>query len=228
MSQHYQIAIIGAGPAGIGAALEASLNNVKTALFDEQSAPGGQVYRAIGSPTAPTEEILGQDYSYGHSLIDKFKKCNIEYFPSSTIWQISKDLEIGVSQDGKSYLITADHIIIATGAIERPFPIPGWTLPGVATIGSAQILLKTSGLVEDNAILVGTGPLTYLLACQYINAGVPIKAIIDTNSRYNKWRAIKHLPAALIKLDLLMRGNRWLTQIKKSVIVEITIRDKNL
>ena len=218
MKRHYDIAIIGAGPSGMAAAMRISNHKSKTILFDEQPAPGGQIYRGSDNPILSSAHILGADYAYGSSFLRQFRDSNIEYLPSSTIWQLSKDLEIGVSREGRSCLITADHIILASGAIERPFPIPGWTLPGVATIGSAQILLKSSGLVEDNSVLVGTGPLLYLFANQYLRAGVTIRAIIDTNPRANKWRALKHIPTALKKVDLLNKGWNWMTKLRRSNI----------
>jgi thioredoxin reductase len=218
MNRHYEIAIIGAGPAGMAAAIELSHSNTSTVLFDEHTSPGGQVYRASDSPILPDTDILGQDYAYGSYLIEKFRQSTTDYLPSSTVWQISKELEIGVSREGHSHLITAGHVIIATGAIERPFPVPGWTLPGVSTIGSAQILLKTAGMVEDDAVLIGAGPLLYLLASQYLHAGVTIKAILDTNPKLNKWKALKHLPFALKNLNLITKGRKWLSEIKKSNI----------
>ncbi len=216
MKQHYEIAIIGAGPAGMAAAIEASHGGARTAVFDEQASPGGQIYRAGNQFTDSNRHFLGKDYAYGSSLIEQFRRCNVDYFHSSTIWQVTNDLEIGVSKDGKSRLIKADNVIMATGAIERPFPIPGWTLPGVATVGSAQILLKTAGVVEDNAILVGTGPLLYLLAVQYLRAGVEIRAILDTNPRRNKWKALKYLPGASARLHLILKGQKWISEIKKA------------
>ncbi|MGE9115736.1 FAD/NAD(P)-binding oxidoreductase, partial [Escherichia coli] len=81
--------------------------------------------------------------------------------------------------------------ILATGAQERPFPIPGWTLPGVMTAGAAQILLKTSGVVPDGEIvLAGCGPLLWLLAAQYLRANAKIACVLDTTPRSNWTKAI--------------------------------------
>ena len=124
MKPHYEIAIIGAGPAGMAAAIESSLGGTKAAVFDEQIAPGGQIYRASDQSIITNPHILGKDYARGDTLIKQFKQSRVDYFPSSTIWQVSKEREIGVSRNGQSCLITADNIIIATGAIERPFPLP--------------------------------------------------------------------------------------------------------
>jgi len=81
-------------------------------------------------------------------------------------------------------LLQARHVIVATGAQERPMPIPGWTLPGVLTAGAAQILLKSAGLAPSGrTVLAGSGPLLWLLAAQLQRAGGTLSAILDTTPR---------------------------------------------
>jgi NADPH-dependent 2,4-dienoyl-CoA reductase/sulfur reductase-like enzyme len=92
-------------------------------------------------------------------------------------------------------MIAARRIIIATGSQERPFPIPGWTLPGVMTAGGAQTALKAQGLLPaGRTVIAGTGPLLWLLAAQILRAGGKIEAIVDTTPRGNWLRALLHLP----------------------------------
>ena len=98
---------------------------------------------------------------------------------------------------GRSERLRAAVVVLATGAMERPVPVPGWTLPGVMTAGAVQILLKASGLVPEGLVLAGTGPLLYLLAAQLIAAGAPPGAVLDTAARADEWAALRHLPAAL-------------------------------
>ena len=86
-------------------------------------------------------------------------------------------------------------MILATGALERPFPIPGWTRPGVMGAGGAQILLKTAGVVpQGRTVIAGCGPLVWLLASQYLRAGVPIDALLDTTPRGRALAAARHFP----------------------------------
>jgi NADPH-dependent 2,4-dienoyl-CoA reductase/sulfur reductase-like enzyme len=95
-------------------------------------------------------------------------------------------------------MITAQEVMLATGALERPFPIPGWTLPGVMSCGGAQTALKASGLVpEGRLVIAGCGPLLWLMAWQYLNAGVAIEAILDTTPRGNWLAALPQLPPFL-------------------------------
>jgi bacterioferritin-associated ferredoxin len=93
----------------------------------------------------------------------------------------SRSLELGVSTSGRSRIIKSRRIILATGAFERPFPIPGWTLPGVLTVGAAQGLLKSSGVAPlGRFVLAGTGPLIWLFASQILSSGLAPAAILDT------------------------------------------------
>ncbi len=216
MKSHYEIAVVGAGPAGIAAALEAAEAGAEVALFDEQPGPGGQIYRAIENPAPARAGILGEEYQHGRPLAEKLRSAPLEYLSGTTVWQVSAEREIGISRNGTARLVTAGQIVLATGAMERPFPIAGWTLPGVSTVGAAQILLKTAGVVADGAVLAGTGPLLYLVANQYLRAGVSMAALLDTTPPENRWRALRHLPGALARLDLLIVGQRWIRNIQRS------------
>jgi NADPH-dependent 2,4-dienoyl-CoA reductase/sulfur reductase-like enzyme len=107
--------------------------------------------------------------------------------------------------------------MLATGALERPFPIPGWTLPGVMSCGGAQTALKASGLVPDGRLVIaGCGPLLWLIAWQYLNAGVAIEAILDTTPRANWLSALPHLPAFLTS-PYLAKGLKLMRAVRAKV-----------
>ncbi|HUN44174.1 MAG TPA: NAD(P)/FAD-dependent oxidoreductase [Acetobacteraceae bacterium] len=195
---HYQLAVIGGGPAGLAAASTADRLGVDTVLLDEQWAPGGQIYRAITETPVRDQAVLGADYWRGADLVAGFRASKAQYVPGATVWSVSHGNEIGVSVAGVAQLFCADRVILATGAMERPFPIPGWTLPGVMTAGAAQILLKSCGMVAaGRVVLAGTGPLLWLIAAQYARAGAPVAALLDTTPRENWRAALTQLPAFL-------------------------------
>jgi len=103
--------------------------------------------------------------------------------------------------------------------MERPFPIPGWTLPGVMTAGAAQILLKSAGVAPSQpVVLAGCGPLLYLLAWQYLRAGVRIGAIVDTTRRGDCLRALPHLGGALAGWRDLRKGLGLIRSIRDAGI----------
>ncbi len=141
MTAAYDLAVIGAGPAGMAAAVVADGLGLATVLIDEQAAPGGQIYRNIeGSPLAD-RAVLGADYEAGAALAADLRASGVDYLDSAMVWQVTQDLEIGVARSGAAHFIRAERVILATGALERPMPLPGWTLPGVMTAGAAQVML---------------------------------------------------------------------------------------
>jgi NADPH-dependent 2,4-dienoyl-CoA reductase/sulfur reductase-like enzyme len=190
------LAIIGAGPAGMAAAALAAELGLDTVLIDEQDSPGGQIYRGI--ERAPENTPLGADYLAGKSLAASLRASGAAYLPATTIWHIDPDGTLSLISAGASRTLRAHRILIATGAIERPVPIPGWTLPGVMTAGAAQIMLKTADLVPaGRAVLAGQGPLLWLVAAQLIRAGAPPAAILETTPHRNYHAAARLLPATL-------------------------------
>ncbi len=218
----YALAVIGAGPAGLAAAACAAGLGVETILLDEQPAPGGQIYRAITETRLRAPAVLGADYWRGADLVAAFRSGGAQYVPGATVWSVSHEREIGISIDGAARLFQAERVILATGALERPFPIPGWTLPGVMTAGAAQILLKSSAMVaEGRVVLAGTGPLLWLVAAQYLRAGGAIAALLDTTPRGNWRAALAHLPA-FVASAYLRTGLALLREVRAGVPV---IRD---
>jgi NADPH-dependent 2,4-dienoyl-CoA reductase/sulfur reductase-like enzyme len=219
MTDRVQVAVIGAGPAGLAAAACAAEHGLETILLDEQPSVGGQIYRAITETPVRDEKILGASYWQGKTLVERFRRSGAIHAATATVWNISRQLEISASLGGQTWQIIADHIILATGALERPFPIPGWTLPGVMTAGAAQILLKQSGLVADGrVVLAGSGPLLWLLAAQLLRAGGAINAILETSSRGALRRAWPHAAAFALSSYAGM-GVSLLTEVRRQVRV---------
>ena len=217
------LAIVGAGPAGLAAAPTAARLGINVLMLDENPNVGGQVYRAITANPMQNHELLGADYWRGEALAREAAASSAQHAAGAVVWSVSPldggGYEIGISMAGRSRMITAREVMLATGALERPFPIPGWTLPGVMSCGGAQTALKTSGLVPDGRVVIaGCGPLLWLLAWQYLNAGVTIEAILDTTPRGNWLAALPHLPAFLASPYLakglkLMRAVRARTRV---------------
>lgn len=222
----WDLLVVGAGPAGLAAATRAAGLGLRTVLLDEQAAPGGQIYRAIGSTPVANRAILGPDYWHGMTLLEPWQRSGGQHVAGATVWAINRreaegGFEVAYSVDGNARLLHARHVLLATGAQERPFPIPGWTLPGVITAGAAQILLKTAGTVPSGpTVLAGAGPLLYLLAWQYLNAGVKITAILETTPRGRLRAALPHL-ADFLRSPYLLKGMKLLRAVKAAVpIVE--------
>jgi NADPH-dependent 2,4-dienoyl-CoA reductase/sulfur reductase-like enzyme len=110
------------------------------------------------------------------------------------------------TEGGRARAVAAERMILATGAMERPMPFPGWTLPGAMTCGAAQIMLKTGGIVAEGAVLAGSGPLLLLIATQMLAAGARIEAIVETTPARNYLGALPYLPRAMRAADYLRKG----------------------
>lgn len=212
----HDVVVIGAGPAGMTAAARAAEHGASVLLLDDQAGLGGQVYRSIEQTGARQAAVLGKDYLAGREIARRCRASGAKYQHGTTVWQVTDDLEIAFSGPGGSHLLKAGNIILATGAIERPFPVPGWTLAGVMTAGAAQTLLKSSAMAANGAVFAGTGPLLYLVVAQYLRAGVSVAAVLDTTASKPMARASRQLPAALLRADLLFKGRSWIQEVRRS------------
>ncbi|SAK92593.1 BFD/(2Fe-2S)-binding domain-containing protein [Caballeronia catudaia] len=211
------VVVVGAGPAGMSAATRAARAGLSTVLIDEQDAVGGQIYRAIGKADARRKEILGPDYAAGADVAKAFAASGARHVTNASVWQVTRERGVNYLKDGKIGAFDAKRVILASGALERPFPIPGWTLPGVLTAGAAQILLKSAGEVPAAPpILAGCGPLLYLLGWQYVRAGVPIRALVDTTRHEDRWRAKRHLLSALRAWPFLSKGLQLIRTLREA------------
>jgi NADPH-dependent 2,4-dienoyl-CoA reductase/sulfur reductase-like enzyme len=211
------VVVVGAGPAGMTTATRVARAGLSVVLLDEQEAAGGQIYRSITRTDARRLDLLGPDYAAGKSIASALMTSEVLHETRAQVWQVTQDRTVHYMHRGQSKSLVASHIVLATGAMERPFPIPGWTLPGVMTAGAAQILLKGSGTVpRQPVVLAGCGPLLYLLAWQYLRAGVAIRAIVETNTATDMWKAAPHLPGALRGWPDLVKGMRLLQAIRSA------------
>jgi NADPH-dependent 2,4-dienoyl-CoA reductase/sulfur reductase-like enzyme len=200
-----ELAIVGAGPAGMAAAALAAEVGLDTILVDEQHSPGGQIYRGV--ERARPDSLFGPDYLAGGRLVAAMRASGVEYRPATTVWHLDPDGTLYLIAGDCSDMVRARRILLATGAIERPVPIPGWILPGVMTVGAAQILLKTADLVPmGRAVLAGQGPLLSLFAMQLARAGAPPVAILETTPSANYPQALVALRRRWPGLRPLLKG----------------------
>lgn len=225
MNSHTDLIVIGAGPAGLSAACAGRDCGLDVTLVDEQSAPGGQLFRNVESPLAqalldPKERAAGLD------LIGRFRASGARYRPGTTVWGLEPH-KVFCTVDGRAESLAASCIIVAPGGMERPVPFPGWTLPGVMGAGGADILLRSGGTLPvrqtgpgqtgqpDQAaqpdrdapvVLAGNGPLLLLLAGHLLDAGVRIAAWLDTGRWLPRLLSAGLLPAAALDLPYLGKG----------------------
>lgn len=212
----YDVAIIGSGPSGMSAAIRLAALGAKVVVIDEQPSPGGQIWRGV-ERNAKTRvfEALGADYQKGQDLTAKFRASGVEYLPGHQVWQIEEGWNLFLTADGKARRVSAKAVLLANGAQERPVPFAGWTLPGVMTVGAAQILLKSGGMLPEGKVwIAGAGPLPLLYATQMLSLGGRIAGYLDT-SESPKLGALAKLPAAWRDVGGLFKGLRWMRDLRR-------------
>ena len=222
MTTIYDAVIIGAGPGGLAAAVQARSQGLSVLLLNEQTHLGGQIYHSLETVSGDKKQILGQDYLNGQSLLAEFKTSGAEYVPNVKVVSISKERSICYLDEDKITETQAKQLIISAGAMERPVPVPGWTLPGVMGAASVDILLKQSDIIPSGRVVfAGSGPLMLSVICHLIDSGVNVAAIIDTSAFKNKLAALAHAGGALSNPGLLFKGFGMMGKIKKAGILVV-------
>ena len=214
--------VVGAGPAGLSAAREAAERGLSVCVLDEQGSGGGQIYRNVDGVTEENGAILGKDYLDGRALTRGLDHPEIMHVPGATVWQVGRDRVVSFSVGGVGTTARGRMLLVASGAIERSMPVPGWTLPGVMTAGAAQILLKQSGIACANAVLAGSGPLLYLVASQLVLAGLPPKAMVETQGVRDMARASRYAAGAVRGYKYPLKGLGLLAKLKRAGVKRYT------
>jgi len=212
MENHYDIAVVGAGPAGGTAALAAAQSGLHVVVLDEQPKPGGQIWRdkspsILSAPMTPEGKA-------GDALRSALTNSPVTQLTSTRVWNIgSQDdmwtLEILRNQTAQQ--IRARALILATGAREYVQPVPGWTTPGVIGLAGATAMFKQSlSLPGKRTVVSGTGPLTFYVASEIRRLGGDVAAVVTPNTRADWTRAV---PAMAEHPKLLARGALWVADL---------------
>ncbi|MFC1931025.1 FAD-dependent oxidoreductase [Chloroflexota bacterium] len=214
-----ELAIIGAGPAGICAAIEAAKYNVPAVLIDENLKPGGQIYRQLSDTFDVTNEHKSdKSYLQGRKLIGEMERyrSKIELIEDAMVWGIFDSKEIAFLNKGKHEELKPQKLILAEGAYDRPMPFPGWTLPGIFTAGGTLRMVKTEMVLPGKRVLLaGTGPLQLLLATQLAQAGAEVVMILESAS---PTAAFKYLPKFWGQWELLKDGLSYSWELRRRKI----------
>jgi thioredoxin reductase/bacterioferritin-associated ferredoxin len=214
------VAIVGAGPAGMAAATLAADLGLDAVLLDEHAAPGGEVYRELAAASAERRAALGPDYELGVAAIAALEQSGARHVPGARVCgvaNVGQGFELSIAIDEDARILKARCVILAVGALERPLQIDGWTLPGVTSAGAAQRQLQMSTEIPAGpTVLAGCGPLLYQVAQQLCAAGTNVVAILDTLSVA---RFVRALPSAIefMRSPYYARGAKLLKDVNETV-----------
>lgn len=172
-----EVLVIGAGPGGLSAAIAARRAGVAVVVVDERAQPGGQYFKqlSVDAVAAPDRQ-----HREGAALIETAVRLGVEIRSGVTIWGAFEPGLFTAATERGSQRFAPKATIVATGAYERGWPVPGWTLPGVMTTGAAQTLWRTAQRLPGRRVLIaGNGPLNLQLAAELIDGGAEVVAVIE-------------------------------------------------
>lgn len=179
--KHYDVIVVGAGPAGLGAAIEAGRQGAKVLLLDENDRPGGQLFKQIHKFFGSREHYAGtRGFAIGRQLLQEAEEAGVEIHLGRRVWGIFPDGSVTAANDTESVRYQGSYLILATGASENALAFPGCTLPGVMTAGAAQTFANVHHVLPgQNIVMVGSGNVGLIVTYQLLQAGANVKAILE-------------------------------------------------
>ena len=177
--------VVGAGPAGLSAAIEAARSGVSVTVFDENAHPGGQLFKQIHKFFGSKEHMAKiRGFRIGEELLREAEEKGVEVVLNATVIGLYREKEIQVQIGTEVHHYKADAILIATGASENMVNFRGWTLPGVIGAGAAQTMMNLYHVKPGNRILMlGSGNVGLVVSYQLMQAGCEVVALVDAVPR---------------------------------------------
>ncbi len=175
------IAIVGGGPAGMAAAIEAARAGANVTVIDENARPGGQLFKQIHKFFGSGVHHAGtRGFQIGQDLLREAEEAGVEMRLDTVVYGIFSDRRLGLICGDHTEELVASVVILATGANENALTFPGWTLPGVMGAGATQTLINIHRVIPGQRILmVGAGNVGLIVTYQLLQAGAEVIAIIE-------------------------------------------------
>ncbi len=210
-----RVVVVGAGPAGVRATEALVARGLRPLVIDEAPLAGGQIYRRPPPGfRRTTKELYGFEAAKAEAIHRTFDGLidAIDYRPRTLAWNV-QDRVLYTVRDDVVTPLPFDALVLATGATDRVLPFPGWTLPGVYTLGGSQVALKHQGCaVGRRTVFLGSTPLLYLAAYQYAKAGAEVAAVLDTAPFSSKVRAA---PKMLSNAPMFAKGLYTMASLRR-------------
>jgi len=217
-----RVIIIGAGPSGVRCAETLVAAGLRPTVVDEGRRDGGQIYRRQPDNfTRPYAKLYGTEAGKAQSLHESFDalRGKIDYLPETLAWNIA-DRKVHVMRDRQTRALPYDALVICSGATDRLMPVKGWHYAGTYSLGASQIALKAQACaIGRQVVFMGTGPLLYLVASQYVKAGADVVAVLDTSPFM---RRVAALPKLLARPAVLRNGFALVAELKREGVQVLT------
>jgi len=221
-----RVIIVGAGPAGVRCAETLVAAGLRPTVVDENRRDGGQIYRRQPDNfTRPYAKLYGTEAAGAQALHESFDALcgksggKIDYLPETLAWNIA-DGELHVTHNQRTRSLPYDALVICSGATDRLMPVKGWHYAGTYSLGASQIALKSQACaIGRQIVFMGTGPLLYLVASQYVKAGARVAAVLDTSPFM---RRVAALPKLLARPAVLRNGLALVMGLKRAGVPVLT------
>lgn len=189
VNESYDVIVIGGGPAGMTAAINAKKFGASVLIVDENDELGGQLVKQTHKFFGSKMHYAGyRGFEIGNILKEELVELEVDVLKNAVVWHIEDD-EVFISFNDTSSNIKFKKIIIATGAKERPIFFPGWTLPGVLFVGALQTLVNLYRVSPGkSAVIIGSGNVGLIVSYQLIQAGIEVKAVIEKTNKIGGYR----------------------------------------
>ena len=217
-----RVIIVGAGPAGVRCAETLVAAGLRPTVVDENRRDGGQIYRRQPDNfTRPYAKLYGTEAGRAQSLHETFDalRGKVDYLPETLAWNIFGG-QLHVTDQRRSRALPYDALVICSGATDRLMPVKGWHYAGTYSLGASQIALKAQACaIGRRIVFMGTGPLLYLVAAQYVKAGASVAAVLDTSPFM---RRVAALPKLMARPSVLRNGLALVGELKRAGVQVLT------
>jgi NADPH-dependent 2,4-dienoyl-CoA reductase/sulfur reductase-like enzyme len=220
MAPETEVAVVGAGPAGLSAAYTASRAGCNVTLVDSYARPGGQYYKQMPAQfRAKSPGSLHQEFARAERLFSALQRdSKVTILTGTTVWSaqvsISEDaVTLYLDSGDKSSKLSARKVVLAPGAYDRALPFPGWDLPGVMTAGAMQTLVKSQRVLPGSRIVLsGSGPFLMPVAAALAQAGAWVLGVYEA-THPSQW--VRHTLQAWGHWDKLREARVYLRILRK-------------
>jgi len=216
-----EVLVVGAGPGGLAAAEAAARGGARVTVLDERPEAGGQYFKQLApSQRFSRPSAIDRQFAHGRTLIKCVRDLGVEIVGGATVWGAScideGGVEVDVIREDQAVRYRAAQLIVAIGAFEQAFPVPGWTLPGFMTTGAAQTLGRAYRVAPGSKVLIaGNGPLNLQVACELARGGVEVVAVAEAAPAPGPARVGALIEAFRRSPDLIAQGLRYMVTLRR-------------
>lgn len=201
------VLVVGAGPAGLSAARDLALSGANVVVADERLHPGGQYFKPLAASLDAQPSVLDRQFRGGMALHRSAAAAGVRVLNGTTVWAAFSPSEVAAVVEGRATLFRPKRLVLATGAYEQALYVPGWTLPGVMTVGGLQTLARSYRVAPGQRIVIaGNGPLCWQTAAELLDGGANVVAVIEAAMRPGVGDGVDLLRAAWNGPRLMLDG----------------------